>query len=211
VSRCQEVPCQATILWLIGQVPLRRCNEEMHCRCRAEDEPLEGNACPTVTRLVLLPSARIAEGCIPCPLEEFVERVMEGGAENPSVMGAVVALPFGIGAGSGPKAWDHASCKRRSAVRIRPPALGFGRSSRPCAFRVLDDLRLLGLVTRRVADGERMNPTRRARVRANTRTRRAPGRRGPGPWPGTYCSRDSRRCPGRTIAAALCSPGGPGR
>jgi integrase len=28
-------------------------------------------------------------------------------------MGAVAALPCGIGAGSGPKAWEHAYCKRQ--------------------------------------------------------------------------------------------------
>jgi len=36
-----------------------------------------------------------------------------GGAESPSVLGAVAALSCGIGAGSGPEAWEHASCKRQ--------------------------------------------------------------------------------------------------
>jgi hypothetical protein len=39
-----------------------------------------------------------------------------GGAENPSVLCAAVALPCGIGAGSGPKAMEHASCKRMLAA-----------------------------------------------------------------------------------------------
>lgn len=45
-----KVPCQVTILWLIGQVPLRRCTEEMRCRCLAEDEPFEAAHRPGLIR-----------------------------------------------------------------------------------------------------------------------------------------------------------------
>lgn len=36
-----------------------------------------------------------------------------GEAESPSVLSAAVALSCGIGAGSGPMAWERASCKRQ--------------------------------------------------------------------------------------------------
>jgi hypothetical protein len=46
-------------------------------------------------------------------LEDSWNGSWNGGGENPSVLGAVVALSCGIGAGSGPKAREHASCKRQ--------------------------------------------------------------------------------------------------
>jgi hypothetical protein len=39
--------------------------------------------------------------------------VVERGTESPSVLGAVMALSRGIGAGIGHKAREHASCKRQ--------------------------------------------------------------------------------------------------
>ena len=42
-----------------------------------------------------------------------VERVVERIAGNPLILGAAAALSFGIGAGSGPKAREHGSCKRQ--------------------------------------------------------------------------------------------------
>jgi hypothetical protein len=41
-----------------------------------------------------------------------VERVVERGGGKPSVLGAAVALSCGITAASGPKAREHAPCKR---------------------------------------------------------------------------------------------------
>src|SRR5262249_39666363 len=35
---------------------------------------------------------------------------------NPAVLGAVAARSWGLGAGSGPQAWEHASCKRMLVV-----------------------------------------------------------------------------------------------
>ena len=71
---------------------------------------------------------------IEAPSPAGVERVVERGAENPSVLGAVVALSCGIGAGSGPKAWEHASCKRQvsGSNPLTGPQVneGFAASSR---------------------------------------------------------------------------------
>ena len=61
---------------------------------------------------VVLP-ATLIRGCMPYPLEGAWNASWNGGAEDPSVLGAVVALLCGIDAGSGPKAMEHASCKRK--------------------------------------------------------------------------------------------------
>ena len=47
------------------------------------------------------------------PESSGVERVVERIAGNPLVLGAAVALSCGIGAGGGPEAREHASCKRK--------------------------------------------------------------------------------------------------
>jgi hypothetical protein len=52
-----------------------------------------------------------------------------GGAENPSVMGAVRALPCGIGAGSGPKAWEHASSRGPGGAVVSGSGLHVGRKT----------------------------------------------------------------------------------
>jgi hypothetical protein len=64
-------------------------------------------ACPSCSRPCLLQSR------MPYPLEGAWNGSWNGGAGNPSVLGAAGAFSCGIGAGSGPKAREHASCKRQ--------------------------------------------------------------------------------------------------